>query len=83
MKAGHVGICPEEIHLNSCKSMISEPIHIKVNVAELLGNEYHIHSKIVSKVSEVDEIKAGDELDVVFDLTHIHLYDKESEECIY
>lgn len=57
---------------------------IKVNVAELLGNEYYIHADfggtdLISKFPAAKIISIGDELKISFKVKKIHFFDVETE----
>jgi multiple sugar transport system ATP-binding protein len=81
-----LGIRPEDIHdeqvvLDTYKDSI---VHIKVDVAELLGAETNIYATIgnVDVIARVDaraDIKIGDEMDLALDMNKCHFFDPESE----
>ncbi len=85
------GIRPEDIASENNSKLISNksnPLDIKVTIAELLGNEYHIHSEIgktgfVGKFSANQEVYSDEDIKIVFDLDKIHLFDKTSSERIF
>lgn len=82
-----LGIRPENINkvgLSTDAVRLSDPMNVEVIVAELLGQEYFIHSKIgderiISKVSSITTINNHDLIDLCFDLDHVHLFDADSE----
>ncbi len=82
-----LGIRPENINkvgLSTNAVRLSDSMNVEVIVAELLGQEYFIHSKIgeeriISKVSSIATINNHDMIDLCFDLDHVHLFDMESE----
>ena len=77
------GIRPEDIY-EADKAPDGEPLsapyHTKVILAELLGKEYYIHtefagSEIVSEIHTKKLVSAGDDIDLVFDMESVHLFD--------
>lgn len=84
------GIRPEDIHnakavLQSNKE--SYRLDCEINVAELLGREYFIHTDynhkdLIAKIRSDDLLEKGDKITLVFDLSKAHLFDKVSENII-
>ena len=81
-----MGIRPEEIHDDErMKSQLKDSLVIfKVDVAELLGSETHVHAKVgdsdfVAKVSARADIKIGDDIELAFDMNKVHFFDPENE----
>jgi len=59
-------------------------VNFTVDVAELLGAETHIHTKLgdnelIAKVNARADIHIGDPIELAFDMTKIHFFDPESE----
>src|SRR5574344_1984629 len=85
------GVRPEDIHPGDgehAKEFPDAIVDLDVKVAELLGSEYYVHSDfankdLVAKLEAVKPISAGDKIKVVFNLRKIHLFDIESEKCIF
>ncbi len=85
------GVRPEDIHPGDgehAKEFPDAIVDLDVKVAELLGSEYYVHSDfankdLVAKLEAVKPIAAGDKIKVVFNLRKIHLFDIESEKCIF
>ena len=80
------GIRPENLLddrlMTLCKNP-SKPLDLKVNIAELLGDQYYLHTQIndvhiIAKSSTDKEVKSGDEIKLFIDLDKIYLFDKES-----
>ena len=80
------GIRPENLlderFMTLCKNP-SAPLDIKVNIAELLGDQYYLHTNIndvhiVAKSSTDKNIQSGDVIKLFIDLDKIYLFDKES-----
>ncbi len=84
-----VGIRPECIH--------DEPMYISqfaesaidtyVEVTELMGSEIYLYIKtgeqnLIARVSSRSQARAGDTIKVAFDVTRMHIFDKDTEACI-
>ncbi len=85
-----LGIRPECIH--------DEPVHLStfrdsvidayVDVTELMGAEIYLYLKVgeetslISRVSARSTSRAGDTIKVAFDMSRIHLFDKDTERFI-
>jgi multiple sugar transport system ATP-binding protein len=76
------GIRPEDIHNPEYAppSIIAEPVDIKVDVTELMGNEiflYLINGKhnFVARVDPRTRVNMGDEMRVVFNMDNFHIFD--------
>ena len=85
------GIRPENVHLYDEKTMKDNkditPIDIQVEVAELLGHDYYIHTTLddvdlVSKVPYLNPIKTGDKMKLYFHTSRCHIFDPVSEKTI-
>lgn len=85
------GIRPENVHLYDEKTMKDKkeitPIDIEVEVAELLGHDYYIHTSLddvdlVSKVPYINPIKSGDKMKLYFHTSRCHIFDPISEKTI-
>ncbi len=85
------GIRPENVHLYDEKTMNDKkeitPIDIEVEVAELLGHDYYIHTSLdgvdlVSKVPYINPIKSGDKMKLYFHTSRCHIFDPISEKTI-
>ena len=85
------GLRPEDIHEASKEREERygvAPYSVKVEVAELLGHEYYIHTTfgtgdLVAKIPLVKEIKLGDTLDIIFNVKKAHIFDPITEKRIY
>ena len=58
-----------------------------VEVAETMGSEVYLHLKsgedtMIARVDSHTQAKVGEEIEVVFDLKKMHLFEKESEKAI-
>lgn len=80
------GVRPEDIvqkGIISPATNLSEYFPSKVEVAELLGNEYYVHTifgtkKIVAKVFATMKIQSGATVEMAFNLDKIHIFDFET-----
>lgn len=85
------GIRPEDIGQKGFNNNIeheSSYFDEKVEIAELLGNEYYVHclvgkENLISKVNAHQDVNNGDIIQLSFDLDKIHLFDKESNKLIW
>ena len=59
-----------------------------VDVTELMGAEIYLYLKVgeetnlIARVSSRSTTRAGDNIKVAFDMTRMHIFDKETERCI-
>jgi len=85
------GIRPEDVFEATAENREKHPgdvYKIKVEVAELLGHEYYVHTDfagcdLVAKIPSVRPISIHDELDFVFDIKKAHLFDIKTTKRIY
>ena len=86
-----LGVRPEDLVSEKSSQIlnhISDPFTLKVTQAELLGNEYFVHSelndqKIIAKVSANEEVNTDDEVKFSINLDNIHLFDKDSTNRLF
>jgi len=85
------GIRPEDIYKATVTTQkeknMSKPISLVVQVAELMGHEYYLHTTfanrdLVSKIDTKKIINQGDKVRLVFDLSRAHLFDKWTQKLI-
>lgn len=76
------GIRPEDIHnpLFAPPGIIAEPVHVKVDVTELMGNEIFLYlvngeHNFIARVDPRTEASYGTEMDVVFNMENYHIFD--------
>jgi len=84
-----LGIRPECIH--------DEPVHVStltdsvldtyVDVTELMGAEIYLYltvgeTSMIARVSARSTSRAGDSIKVAFDMSRVHIFDKDTERCI-
>ncbi len=85
------GIRPEDIHdveNDATHDELGETYDINVDVAELLGHEYYVHTtfagaEMVAKIPLVHEIKIGDKMKIAFAIRKAHIFDPITENRIY
>jgi multiple sugar transport system ATP-binding protein len=83
------GIRPEDIHNpNFAPPGIQvQPVSAKVDVSELLGNEILVYLKtgansFVARVDPRSRYQIDDDVQMVFNMENIHIFDKETEQAI-
>lgn len=84
------GIRPEDIYEEGkayTDGALSKAIVGEVTVPELLGHEYFVHidfndQDLVAKIAAKRLINAGETINVVFDLSKVHLFDSVSTKII-
>ena len=96
-KAGYVGkeiilgIRPEDIYDERTELMFETwpngVINIKVEMSELLGAETNVYTNvdgdaIIGAVASRDDLVVGQDLKLVLDLNHVHLFDVDTEDAI-
>ena len=86
------GIRPEDVYVKdgniTKEANPSSPLNVSVKITELLGNEFFIHvdmfkKDFVFKTGTTAEYLEGDNLEVVFDLNKIHIFDVLDEKVIF
>ena len=84
------GIRPEDVHeIGDISKEVkkSNIINLPIKVVELLGNEYHLHlahndDLIIAKCKANKSYRDLNEIDVVFDLNKMHVFDSLNKKCI-
>ena len=84
-----MGIRAENVHLRGSVSAIrdSEPIKASVFATEMLRSDTHLYMssgerRFLARFSGASRIKEGEELEFVFDLDKIHVFDNWTEGAI-
>jgi len=80
------GIRPEDVHLLDEKHddySRSNPLEVVVTVAELLGNEYYVHTDfngkdLIAKIPASKKVKINDNLEFDFNLDKIKIFDPDT-----
>jgi multiple sugar transport system ATP-binding protein len=82
-----LGIRPEDVYgpKGSREGQLEAKTRASVDLVEALGNEALVylkteHTQFVSRVPPFEPPKEGEQVDVLMDLSRIHLFDKETEE---
>ncbi len=76
------GIRPEDIHnpLYAPPGIIAEPVNVKVDVTELMGNEIFLYlvngeHNFIARVDPRTTARFGDDMQVVFNMDNYHIFD--------
>ena len=84
-----LGMRPEHIHAPQYapQNIDPSPINGVVELVELLGAELHLHvssgkNTFIATVDPRMDVHAGNEVELVTDMSAAHLFDKESERAI-
>ena len=84
------GLRPECIYddeMNVAKHSESQ-LAVNVDVTELMGAEIYLYllvgeeGKLTARVSSRSTTRAGDQIRIAFDMTRMHIFDKDTERCI-
>ncbi len=84
------GLRPEAIHDDPMNLSTHEDSKLKayVDVTELMGAEIYLYlnvgeeTRLIARVSSRSKSRAGETIDVAFDMSRIHIFDKDTERCI-
>ena len=62
-------------------------VEVDVEVTELMGAEIYLYlsvgeSNLIARVSSRSKTRAGDKIKVSFDMTRLHIFDKDTERCV-
>ena len=83
------GIRPEDIHDAEFlpAHVRSEPVRARVDVTEMMGNEKFLHlladdQKCLARVDPRTRARAGQEVQLAFDVDHMHAFDAQSQLAI-
>ena len=84
-----VGLRPECIH-DAPMQLAAFPdsvVDAYVDVTELMGAEIYLYltigeTNLIARVSSRSTTRAGDNIKVAFDMTRMHIFDKDTERCI-
>lgn len=84
-----MGIRPENIHNEDSymKDLKESVVTADVEVTELMGAETYLYldakgDKFVARVKPTTTVKAGDKIQIAFDMQKLHLFDKATEAAI-
>ncbi len=84
-----VGLRPEGIS-DDAKVVEANPessLEVSVDVTELMGAEIYLYltineTNLIARVSSRSLSRAGDKIKVAFDMSRLHIFDKDTERCI-
>ena len=84
-----VGLRPEGIS-DDAKVVEANPdssLDVSVDVTELMGAEIYLYltineTNLIARVSSRSLSRAGDKIKVAFDMSRLHIFDKDTERCI-
>jgi multiple sugar transport system ATP-binding protein len=83
------GLRPECIHDDAANlALFSDAVvETDVDVTELMGAEIYLYllvgeTKLTARVSSRSTTRAGDKIKVAFDVSRLHIFDKDTEMCI-
>ncbi len=91
-----IGIRPECVHDDQLhvSSMPGSTIDVSVEVTELMGAEIYLYlsfegqeestngKNIIARVSARSTSRAGDKIQIAFETSRMHIFDKDTERCI-
>ena len=85
-----VGLRPEAISDTEAAVAASDEaaFGVEVDVTELMGAEIYLYLKageetnLIARVSSRSTSRAGDKIKVAFDMTRLHVFDKDTERCV-
>jgi multiple sugar transport system ATP-binding protein len=83
------GLRPEDIHNPDFTppNIEPQPVVSKVDVTELMGNEIFLYLKTgdheyVARVDPRTRVQMGDEMQMVFNMDNMHIFDRDTEQAI-
>ncbi len=83
------GIRPEDIHNPefSPPGITEQPVPAKVDVTELMGNEIFVYlasgeHTYIARVDPRTRVHMGDDMQVVFNMDNMHIFDLETEDAV-
>jgi multiple sugar transport system ATP-binding protein len=83
------GVRPEDIHDREYipPGIRAEPLSCSVDVTELMGNEIFVYlligqKQFIARMDPRTSARVGLEMDVVFNMDNVHIFDRETEEAI-
>ena len=84
------GIRPEnisEVNVKTNATNLSNPLVTEIVSAELLGQEYYVHTfigkdRLIANIDAINDYKSHDNISLIFDLDKIHLFDYDTTKYI-
>ncbi len=85
-----VGLRPEAIsdEAKAVAAMPESSFDVDVEVTELMGAEIYLYltcgeeTRLIARVSNRSQSRAGDKIKIAFDMSRLHVFDKDTERCI-
>ena len=84
-----VGLRPEAIsdEAKAVEAMPESSFGVSVEVTELMGAEIYLYlnigeTNLIARVSSRSKSRAGDKINVAFDMSRLHIFDTDTERCI-
>ncbi|WP_068675694.1 ABC transporter ATP-binding protein [Oceanobacillus sp. Castelsardo] len=81
-----LGMRPEDIHDEPAfiSATPETKLNVKIDVSELMGAESYLYSSVagqefVARVDSRSDINGGDQVELAFDMNHVHFFDAETE----
>ena len=88
-KAIILGIRPEDVHNPdfAAPGINGYPVPAQVDVTELMGNEILVYLKsgphnFIARVDPRSKYRIGEDVQLIFNMDNIHIFDKETEQAI-
>ena len=85
-----MGVRPEDFHDDPAfiDSSPESKFDANIEVAELMGAEIMLYSQVdgqqfIARVDSRSDVKAGQVLPLAIDMSKVHFFDKDTENCIY
>ena len=83
------GLRPECIHDSApqVSAYADSAVEAHVDVTELMGAEIYLYlvigeTQLTARVSSRSTVRAGQDITIAFDMSRIHIFDKDTEKCI-
>ncbi|MBQ9783148.1 MAG: sn-glycerol-3-phosphate ABC transporter ATP-binding protein UgpC [Clostridia bacterium] len=85
-----VGLRPEAIsdEASAVAAMPESSFDVTVDVTELMGAEIYLYlnvgeeTRMIARVSSRSQSRAGDKIKIAFDMSRLHVFDKDTERCV-
>jgi multiple sugar transport system ATP-binding protein len=83
------GVRPEDVFDKSsnANAPADSTMKVQVNVVEPMGSEQFVYlltgeSEFVARMDARSPVKAGQQLEVLLDMSHMHTFDRQTQEAI-
>ena len=85
-----VGLRPEAIsdEASAVEAAPDSSINAEIDVTELMGSEIYLYinvgeeTRLIARVSPRSKSRAGDKVKIAFDMSRLHVFDKDTERCV-